>query len=670
MKKYTRFVIPGVLLLVTVFVSGYYLWSTDLAKREQQSLENEKAAQLVRDLMTQNPSATTTGLSPSIAAWNTHRDPLLGVTYRYPSEFVHKKFRDGDCYSGPDYREVCVKVYAVEDGVTLENVGEYVPDIKNAVGGKEQTRSEIVIAGEKGLQFRTSMPEDPYMRQGWIEQEYVLAKNGDFVVYVYGSSSVVDQMISDLAFTQPDPGLSPYELVVSWNAEKEEMDETAAEIESRSCSEGRSYRVGTVTNGPLQGDSVIARQEEECGMDCGGRAQRELHHYVYHEGLQIPVGKDTGYALKDLDTPASIAIPGSAYVLTRDFASNFIDPAQIKSTLFVDDRAGRIFETLYGRCYAVERKDHALVYYTLHLPFVNEENGVMDLTRTDGRKLDEAYDYGQYWTCANVVDQPKEMREVAASSDGQRFYARMDDDPVLKALFSDQNTVAHYQHATATYKEFLDIAPILYWKDPVGRWIELKNKKYLQAAEKCKPVIYLYPKEQMEVSVYVSPNGGFTHTIPEYDEGWHVTAHPDGSIYDHASGQAYPYLYWAGWSYDTPKITKGWVVGQEHLEAFLVEKLARLGLNAKEISDFNEYWLARLRTEGAPNYKIMFLDQEEFNRLAPLRVEGEKRPDRVIRVVMYAQPSVRGEVLPPQSLPETPSRDGFTVVEWGGSLLK
>jgi hypothetical protein len=66
----------------------------------------------------------------------------------------------------------------------------------------------------------------------------------------------------------------------------------------------------------------------------------------------------------------------------------------------------------------------------------------------------------------------------------------------------------------------------------------------------------------------------------------------------------------------------------------------------------------------------MFLDQEEFNRLAPLRVEGEKRPDRVIRVVMYAQPSVRGEVLPPQSLPETPSRDGFTVVEWGGSLLK
>ena len=47
-----------------------------------------------------------------------------------------------------------------------------------------------------------------------------------------------------------------------------------------------------------------------------------------------------------------------------------------------------------------------------------------------------------------------------------------------------------------------------------------------------KPVIYLYPKEEMEVTVRLELDGNLTCTYPAYDEGWTVTARPDGTLTD------------------------------------------------------------------------------------------------------------------------------------------
>jgi hypothetical protein len=377
-----------------------------------------------------------------------------------------------------------------------------------------------------------------------------------------------------------------------------------------------------------------------------------------------------GYPIKGLETPKEISIPNSKYVLKKDFASGFFDAVETKSILFTDTKAGKVYETKYGSCFATERQDHAIIYYSLDIPFINKENGKIDLTLLNGKKFTESYDLDSDWSCLPVVSQPDNLRMVAQNNLGEPFFAPADNDTKLKTLYESENTMAAYQKTVLSYKEYLDLYPLLYWKDPVGRWIELKNKKYLMAAEKCKPVIYLYPEEKMDVNVYVNPNGGFTHTIPEYNTGWNVTAFPGGKIINKADNTVYPYLYWAGWSINAPSIEKGWVVEKEKIEPFLEEKLALLGLNKKEIADFNEYWVARLNEDGAPYYKIMFLDQEEFNKLAPLRIESQKLPDQVIRVVMYAQPSRGNETLPRQILPKTPTRDGFTVVEWGGSLLK
>ncbi len=241
----------------------------------------------------------------------------------------------------------------------------------------------------------------------------------------------------------------------------------------------------------------------------------------------------------------------------------------------------------------------------------------------------------------------------------------------LQELYNNKNTLASYRDGANkyTYNEFLAYNPYLYWKSPFGDWIEMLNRRFETAAEKCKPVIYLYPEETGKFSVTVEPNGGFTKTIPEYNNGWFVESTPDSKITDLSSGLEYPYLYWEGVNTGIPEIEKGWIVPIGHIEPFLVDALTRLGLNENEIADFNEYWIARLEKEGHKEYKIMFLEQEKFEELAPLSVDGDEKPASTIRVMMYAQGALPNESLSLQILPPTPARVGFTVVEWGGALL-
>ena len=57
-----------------------------------------------------------------------------------------------------------------------------------------------------------------------------------------------------------------------------------------------------------------------------------------------------------------------------------------------------------------------------------------------------------------------------------------------------------------------------------------------------KPVIYLYPEEVTEVLAQLDYNGELTVTYPAYEDGWAVTAHPDGTLVD-AEGKEYSYLF-------------------------------------------------------------------------------------------------------------------------------
>ena len=178
-----------------------------------------------------------------------------------------------------------------------------------------------------------------------------------------------------------------------------------------------------------------------------------------------------------------------------------------------------------------------------------------------------------------------------------------------------------------------------------------------------KPVIYLYPEETTDVYVDVKPNGGISISDPELGDGWHVKATPDSRIYNYADGKNYPYLFWEGYAVDFETPEDGFVVASKDVDAFFNRKLSVLGMNAKEIADFKEYWVPKLSEK--PYYFITFVDQETFNGYAPLTIDPQ--PDSLIRVFFDYKGLDRPVRVRAQHF-ETPARDGFTVVEWGGRL--
>lgn len=218
-----------------------------------------------------------------------------------------------------------------------------------------------------------------------------------------------------------------------------------------------------------------------------------------------------------------------------------------------------------------------------------------------------------------------------------------------------------------TYAQFIGNHLLFYWKDPLGRLIRFLNKDYVFGGGGCgKPVIYLYPQQTENVSVKVTPTGGMTASDPNYGQGWNVTADPNSNLTNLADGKTYPYLFWEGRGdsiYQMP--TRGFVTSKENLENLLNEKLALLGLNEKEISDFKEFWLPKMLAENKPYYFVTFVARREIDKLAPLSISPQ--PDTVIRVLMDYRGLDQYENVSGFSI-QTPERKGFTAVEWGGVL--
>ena len=142
-----------------------------------------------------------------------------------------------------------------------------------------------------------------------------------------------------------------------------------------------------------------------------------------------------------------------------------------------------------------------------------------------------------------------------------------------------------------------------------------------------------------------------------------MIADPSGVLVNVSDGKSYPYLFWEGRGGMYQEPTKGFVVAENEVHSFLQEKLALLGLNAKESADFEEFWEPRMK--GAPYYFISFLGNSVMDQLAPLSITPA--PDTVIRVLMDFRP-LQAPVASTGYHMKTPVRRGFTVVEWGGVL--
>ena len=177
-----------------------------------------------------------------------------------------------------------------------------------------------------------------------------------------------------------------------------------------------------------------------------------------------------------------------------------------------------------------------------------------------------------------------------------------------------------------------------------------------------KPVIYLYPEETTDVSVEV--NCDLTVTYPNYDDGWKVTAQPNGTLSHYADGREYSYLFWEGDGYGEMDFSAGFVVKGEDTVSFLQDKLSEMGMLPKEYNEFIVYWLPYMQDN---DYNLISFQWDNYAESAELNITPE--PDNMLRVFMAFKGIEEPVEVPEQDLPVL-NRTGFTVVEWGGTEVK
>ena len=178
-----------------------------------------------------------------------------------------------------------------------------------------------------------------------------------------------------------------------------------------------------------------------------------------------------------------------------------------------------------------------------------------------------------------------------------------------------------------------------------------------------KPVIYLYPEQEIEVSVQLDYDGELTCTYPAYEDGWSVTAQPDGTLTDEA-GKQFSYLFWEGETDIEYDMSRGFVVKGSDTAEFLQEKLSYLGLTPREYNEFIVYWLPKMQDHP---YNLIAFQQEAYTDSAALTISPQQ--DSILRVFMSYQPleqpvEIEEQVLAPFA------REGFAVVEWGGTEIR
>ena len=181
-----------------------------------------------------------------------------------------------------------------------------------------------------------------------------------------------------------------------------------------------------------------------------------------------------------------------------------------------------------------------------------------------------------------------------------------------------------------------------------------------------KPIIYIYPTETIDVNIKLGKKENLSCTYPKYYNGWNVTANPDGTLIDNNTGRKLYALYWEGKDFVKDiNMNEGFCIKGEDTIKFLEEKLEILGLNEREAEEFIIYWLPKMENNKY-NY-IRFETIEEQNIAMPLDINP--KPDTLIRIMMdwkglENKIEVKEQILTPTK------REGYTVVEWGGSELK
>lgn len=175
-----------------------------------------------------------------------------------------------------------------------------------------------------------------------------------------------------------------------------------------------------------------------------------------------------------------------------------------------------------------------------------------------------------------------------------------------------------------------------------------------------KPNIYLYPTQEQILNVTLSfPSGGrIIASIPDYGKGWMVSVDTNGII-----NNEFEYLFYESDQPDVWQTNEGWIISAADLEKFFSENMSEYGFAGREIKDFTDYWIPRLK-----DYKYYEIFPQEKKIIdTVVKLEINETPDAVLRLfylIRGADSNANSKIVAPAGIIPF-LRTGFCVTEWG-----
>ncbi len=393
--------------------------------------------------------------------------------------------------------------------------------------------------------------------------------------------------------------------------------------------------------------------------------------------------KVIAYQIKDLYNDTYLQVGSNSYLVNKNsyYLPQFITSIK-NSQLISKVPTGEILvvdtpvtdqSSLSNRNIFLKLHDFTLVPYLLNSAIPTSDNQVPYFTLLDNTQNKAQYSplrsgcgSGQNTTIITNPSLLDSKTLIGKSGNTEIYQLKATSNSIVKYLY-DQYKIGRDDPSSTSYltlDQFATTPNHIIYQEKDGAWMLLVNTEYAVQAECGKPVVYLYPQKDTEVTVKVGAN--ITKSEPIYSEnGWTVLAHPNGQL-DY-QGKVYPNLFWEGIGHGiyNSHSGEGFVVSQNNLISTLKSQLTQLGLNSQEIADFLEFWAPKLPT--TPYIRLTWLTTADMNHLAPLSVSPV--PDTTIRIFLDFAGLTKPIKLISQTLTSTP-RTGFTLVEWGGLLVK
>ncbi len=341
------------------------------------------------------------------------------------------------------------------------------------------------------------------------------------------------------------------------------------------------------------------------------------------------------------------------------YIENVIDGKIYYQRIGTETWKGRYHQDKFGTEEPVESVMEVLSY-AQYLNKIEEVNSVINgevkqhYGDENSNYIVLAYANGHSWCEMELIDCVKEGSKIIIYGDEKIDGVMADGSGYFIAIPTDMPAGIEVEYRECYTKE--EISNVKKYNTPFDPWQTSLDK----------PIIYLYPNEDIELTVKLTNADKITCSYPEYTDGWEILAKTTGELVDLETGRNLYALYYESESLNNFTIQEdGFVVKSSDVIKFLEEKLAILGLTEREAEEFIIYWLPRLQ-ENEYNY-IRFATAEEINQNMPLEFSVE--PDSLIRVLMTYK-KLDSEIEVQEQVLETPIRTGFVAVEWGGTEIK